>query len=199
MGDKVTLTPAVTQINIKQHASALNQGPTMLCYINNPFQGGLSHYKHMGIQLAADVYIPKDSLKINICKGTDGQDIIESVNLPTLNGIYYPSSSGTVINLSKIFKKIDLGEEEIRSISISATKYFYGHMEKIIVSDSEKPAINLFLGNIILYRAETIPFYHDRMRFKLYNTNKGEITHYSDGIDDDTIQIRKLGSVLDYD
>lgn len=185
-----------TQINIKYRESAIPEIST-ICYINNPFEGGLSKYKHLGIQLASDVYIPKDCLKVNICSDFNGKDPFVSVNIPTMNSIYYPNTSGEKINLSQIFKKIDIEEEQIKSISISITDNFQYTMEKLV--KEEKPSINLFIGKIVLYRARTIPMYHNKMRFKFYCTNNGNIEHYGRKQTIDSIHIRKIGTVLDYD
>lgn len=193
---KLKTNPVTTQITIKHKDNGLREGDT-LCYINNPFTGGLSQYKHMGIQLATDVYIPKDCLMVNICSEENGQNIIESVNLPTMNSIYYPTNSGTEINLSQVFKKLDLGDEQIKSISITITPFFKEALGKIITSS--KPAINLFIGKIVLYRARTIPIYHNKMRFKFYSVSDGKIQHLNEDLDDETISIRKIGAVLDYD
>ena len=193
---KLTTNPYTTQININHKHDGLNAGDT-LCYINNPYQGGLTKYKHLGIQLASDVYIPKDCIKINICSEANGVNPIASVNLPTLNGIYYPNNSGKNINLSQIFKKIDIGDEPIKSISITITPYFKEALKKVVNSD--KPAINLFIGKIVLYRARTIPMYHNKMRFKFYRAQNGEIEHFSSEVTEDDIVIRKIGAVLDYD
>lgn len=191
-------TPATTQICLAYKDGSLKERKTV-CYINNPFQGTLTQYKHIGIQLAADVYIPKDSLKINICSEKNGVNPIASVNLPTFNSIYYPNQSLGTINLSQIFKKLNISDdEEINSISIETTPYFQEFM-KDLLDENTKSAINLFLGKIVLYRARTIPIYHNKMRFKFYSTTNGEIDHYTDEVTNETINIRKIGAVLDYD
>ena len=199
-------SPSTTQISIK-HTDNTLRSPTTICYINNPFQGGISKYKHLGVQIASDVYIPKDCLRINICAKSDGNEVISSINLPTLNSIFYPNTSGTFkdsdgitksyINLSQVFKKFDVEATQIKSISISVTRNFYDVMNKLITND--KPAINLFIGKVVLYRAETIPIYHNKMRFKFYNATNGEIDHYGKQDDSDTFAIRKIGAILDYD
>ena len=194
--------PETTQINIKHKNSELNK-VTTLCYMNNPYEGGLSDYKHIGIQLATDVYIPKDSLKLNICAENDGEDVIASVNLPTMNTIYDPVASGvndktSPINLSQIFKKFNSEETQIKSISISTTPHFYTFMDDII-DEASKPSINLFIGKIVLYKARTIPIYHNKMRYKFYATENGEIIHAGQENVKNNISIRKIGTILDYD
>ena len=37
------------------------------------------------------------------------------------------------------------------------------------------------------------------MRFKFYSTTNGEIDHHGKQVSTDTISIRKIGAVLDYD
>ena len=195
--EKLNITktsPETQQINIKYNDNTLKTGAT-LCYINNPYT--ISQYKHIGVQIATDIYIPKDCIKINICSEEDGKSPIASINLPTLNSIYYPLNSDNKINLNQIFKKIDIEDEEIKSISISVTQHFSEMISKVIDTQS-KPSINLFIGKIVLYRARTIPIYHKKMRFKFYNTVDGEIKHYNDDIDSDVFTIRKIGAVLDY-
>ena len=202
--------PETSQISIKYKDTLLDNEVRTLCYVNNPFEGGLSDYKHIGIQLATDTYIPKDSLKLNICAKENGEDVIASVNLPTMNTIYDPVASGSTnksspINLSQIFKKFDSKDKKIKSISISTTKYFYTFMQKILVeTDSSqktcvKAMVNLFIGKIVLYKARTIPIYHNKMRYKFYATEDGEIIHAGQNKVKENIAIRKIGAVLDYD
>ena len=145
--------------------------------MNAPF-GKLTDYKHLGVQIASDVYLPKDCVNINICAEPNGKDIIASVNLPTLSNVFYPTTSGSNININKIFKKFNPEEKEIKSISISLTPYFFDNVDKVV--KASKPAINLFIGKIVLYRARTIPIYHDSMRFKFYHVENGKIKHYGE-------------------
>ena len=191
-------TPYTSQITIKKDAQRLLDNH-ILCYINNPFEGGVSKYKHMGIQIACDVYLPKDSIRVNLCAGKDGGDVIASVNLPTLNTVFSPLDGEWTgkINLSQIFKRID-SDEQVQSVSISASRQFWERVEETI--DEDKPAINLFLGKIVLYRARTIPIYHNKLRFKFYSTTDGKIDYVDEGsfADENEIKIRKIGAVLDY-
>ena len=62
---------------------------------------------------------------------------------------------------------------------------------------NKKPMINIFIGKVVLYKAETIPIFHRKMRFKFYNTDKDGLTT-SSTITEEDIQIRKIGAVLDY-
>ena len=196
--DKIDVTktsPETQQISIKYKDNTLKKANT-LCYLNNPYK--ISKYQHIGVQISTDIYIPKDCLKINICAEEDGESPITSINLPTLNSIYYPIQSEQKINLNQIFKKIDIEDKEIKSISISVTEHFSDMINKVIDTEN-KTGINLFIGKIVLYRARTIPIYHKKMRFKFYNSVDGEIKHYNDeDIDSDVFSIRKIGAILDY-
>lgn len=188
-------TPRTAQINIKHKSFTNSDTEVTLCYINSPYEGNLSKYKHIGIQLASDIYIPKNSLKINLCSEPNGVNVFKSINVPTFNTVYDPRVQLSKIVLSDIIAKMDAGDEKIRSVSISTTKNFKNHMDKVVADDA--PSINLFLGIITIYRAETIPMFHKKLRYKFYATENGEIlTTLSDA--DEGIEIRKIGAVLDY-
>ena len=196
-------TPKTSMVSI-DFKDLESDSETMLCYFNNTYD--LSKYKHIGIQLATDAYVPKDCLKICLCAKPNGQEEITSINVPTLNAVYFPYDSKDSINLSQIFKKIEK-DASIKSISIKATKNCHttlcgdGANNKPII-DTEtggKAKLNLFIGKIVLYKAETIPFFHRRMRYKLYTVNDGEIVYLKDReIDKKDIAIRKIGIVADY-
>ncbi|MBO5180157.1 MAG: hypothetical protein J6B87_07435 [Clostridia bacterium] len=170
-------------------------GERVICYMNNEY-GDLSKYKHVALQLASDCYIPKGALKMNLCSEKEGMEPIMSLNIPALNGIYHPYSSKEVINLTQIFKKIK-SDESIKSISFSTTNKYADLINQTV--DSSKPKVNLFVGKIVLYKAETIPMFHKKIRFKMYLTEDGEILYDKDKkASNDTIGIRKIGAVLDY-
>ena len=205
--------PETTQITID--TDLIGEIPVQICSFNHDYEGGLSNYKHLGIQLATDIYLPKDSLKINLCSGKNGNNVIASVNLPTLNTVYYPLNNEQTIELSQIFSKID-SDEKIKSVSITTTKHFRNFVENILsetttttetdTTNNEsttttkiRKSINLYLGKITLYKAETIPVFHKKMRFKFYNTDKnGEITHQSEALSGNSIAIRKVGTIVEY-
>lgn len=192
------LKPYVEQIAIK-YTDIPGTGENQVAYINNPYEGGLSHYKHLGIQIASDVYIPKDCIKIQLCEKENGVSPFVSVNLPTLNTIYEPKSSENInysINLSQIFKKIN-SDKEIKSINFVVTDYFAKFMSETI-SSQKGNWMSLFIGKIVLYKAETIPMFHNTMRLKLYSATNGEIDHQEQDITNESINIRKIGTVVDY-
>ena len=170
-------------------------GTRKLCYMNNEY-GDLSKYKHVALQLASDCYIPKGAIKMNLCSDKEGLNPIMSLNIPTLNGIYHPYSSHEVINLSQIFKKIN-SDKSIKSISFVTTDKYNDLINQTVAST--KPKVNLFVGKIVLYKAETIPMFHKKIRFKMYLTEDGEILYDKDRkTTNETIGIRKIGAVLDY-
>lgn len=192
--------PKTNMINI-DYKNIDDGSETLLCYFNNEYD--LTNYKHIGIQISSDVYIPKDCFKICLCSDFEGKNEIASINMPTLNGAYVPLDSGSTINLSQLIKKINK-EATIKSISIKSTK----NCSKILngtdglVSDS-KSKINLFVGKIVLYKAETIPMFHNRIRYKIYTTdNDGSILRYTDGVENGLdkvkLAIRKLGVICEY-
>lgn len=190
---------------------------TIICCLNNNYEGGLSNYKHFSIQLASDVYLPKDCLKVELCEGQNGEKPFVSLNVPTINCIFDPME-GNKISLTQIFKKIN-SDKQINSIVIKTTKRFSQMTDAILgdlsttttettngtetqnneaTNEDKKETINIFIGKIVLYKAETIPMLHKKMRFKFYSTVNGEIEHRDEAITPETISIRKIGSVLDY-
>ena len=193
-------TQPITQTSPETAMISINntEKPTdsrMLCYMNNDY-GDLSKYKHVSLQLASDCYIPKGAIKMNLCSEKNGIKPIMSLNVPTLNGIYHPYSSRAVINLTQVFKKIN-SDKNIKSISFVATNQYSNLIDQTV--SSTKPRVNLFIGKIVLYKAETIPMVHKRIRFKLYSSKNGEILFEKDKkMSNDSIGIRKIGAVLDY-
>lgn len=197
VNDLKKTSPETMQVSIKFN-SINTAADSKICYMNNTYDGGLSHYKHLGIQIASDVYIPKDCLKINLCEEINGEGVFASVNIPTLNSIYTPYGTTQMIDtilLNQIFKKIN-SDKSIKSISITATDKFKTMMNKTVDTNSKGDHINLFIGKIVLYKAETIPMFHEMMRFKLYSTTNGEIDHTA--VANDGINIRKIGTIVDY-
>lgn len=195
-----TFSPDVMQIHmIVDNLSSAGQ---TICFFRNRF--ATHKYKHIGIQIASDVYIPKYALQLNLCSDTEGKKVIESVDIPTLNYIYIPNKVGT-INLSQVFKKIENLDVDVKSLSISTTPKFKYFLQQTLGKD--KKHVNIFIGKIVMYKARTIPMFHKKMRFKFYDKNFSDnIGGYESGkiyldphIDDtSTIMIRKIGAVLDY-
>ena len=192
--------PYTHQISFR-HQSLPTGKDTQLGWINNPYDGGLSDYKHVGIQIASDVYIPKDCIRIELCEKPNGEEPFMSVTLPTLNTIYDPAgpnnTSNAYITLSQVFKKIN-SDKGIKSINIVATKYCKSLLGNIVNTTVKGNSVNLFLGKIVVYKAETIPMFHKKMRYKLYSSTNGKIDHNDTDISNDALNIRKLGVVVDY-
>ncbi len=185
-----TFSPAVNQIHF--HPKDVSSIGETICYFPNKF--ATKGYRHIGIQIASDIYLPKYSLRLNLCSDTRGQKVVDYVDIPTLNYIYVPNREGT-IPLTQVFKKIEELDTEIKSLSISTTENFKTYTQKILANEDDtdeekKKYVNIFIGKIILYKARTIPFFHKKMRMKFYDGNGNE---QSDGI-----MIRKIGVVLNY-
>lgn len=159
-----------------------------------PIDKNAINYKHLGVQLAANCWIPKNALELHLCSDNRGQQSVYSLRIPTLNTIHDPVSSTITQNkdngfvkFSQIFKKISK-DISIKSISIRATTRFKEYMKQIRVKDSSG-YISLYIGKIVLYKAETIPIFHKNMRFKIYNNDMGSSVNAG---------IRKVGCVLEY-
>lgn len=191
-----TFHPDIMQINIKP--SNMRSSGETICYFPNKF--ATKKYKHIGIQIASDVYLPKYSLQLNLCRDTQGQDVIESINIPTLNYIWTPNKECNV-ELSQVFKKIENLDIEVQSLSISTTNKFKHYLNSTL--GTNKTRINIFIGKIVMYKAETIPMFHKKMRYKFYDKNYDVIDYGSNVVNvkndiNSMIMIRKIGAVLDY-
>lgn len=60
---------------------------TIIGYVNN--DSFTTDANNFSIQFISDSYIPKDSLLINLCADTNGNNPVFSLNMPTLNHVYY--------------------------------------------------------------------------------------------------------------
>ena len=86
-------------------------------------------------------------------------------------------------------------EFNIKSISLSTTDNFRKYMNKIRGTDTTTDAdaaITIFVKNMVLHEADTIPLFHPNIRMKIYGD--------SDTDDDklDSPSIRKIGSIIQY-
>lgn len=77
-----------------------NQGK-MIGYINN--DSITTDANNFAIQFVSDTYLPKDSILINLCAEKNGVSPIFSLNMPTLNHVYYDSN----LQLSSLFDRQD--------------------------------------------------------------------------------------------
>ena len=193
-----TTTPPTSQISII-HQNVETAGQDLAKYdATTKFTTG---FKHVGIQLACDCPIVKNMLELHFRKKDAKTGItttIDKIKLPTLNYAYYPTTGEDSINLTQIFKKIKI-DDRFDEIVLYATPKFKQYAKQLKTSSSGTElegadgakSINLFIGNIVLYKAETIPIFHPVMRMKFYLDDVEEIER-------DTISIRKIGAVLDY-
>lgn len=159
-----------------------------------------ANYNHIGIQMASDCLIVKDMLELHLIKvdeNTKVEKVIDKVRLPTNNYMYYATNSEKKINLVQVFKKLETNDR-FDKIALVATPHFIEYAKKLKTVggalqngiDGNK-TISLFIGNIVLYQARTIPMFHPRMRMKFYfdQAKKDDLDH---------ISIRKIGVVADY-
>ena len=160
-----------------------------------PIEKSTEGFKHIGLQLAANCWIPKNALEIHFCSDSKGKQSVHSIRVPTLNTIHDPIKSTVTrdkddgfVKFSQIFTKVR-EDVKIRSISIRAATRFKSYMKKIRVN-SESEKISLYVGKIVLYKAESIPIFHKNMRFKLYNNNMNN--------SNTSAFVRKVGCVLEY-
>lgn len=74
----------------------LDANGEMIGYINN--ETITSDANNFAIQFACDTYLPKDSLLIKLCSEKNGVSPVFTLNMPTLNQIYYdPSLQSTQV------------------------------------------------------------------------------------------------------
>lgn len=69
----------------------------MLAYVNN--SSITRDANHFSINFVTDTYLPKDAMRINLCSEENGINPIFSLNMPTLNHIYYDPN----LNASNLF------------------------------------------------------------------------------------------------
>ena len=172
-----------------------------------PNDSTAKNFKHMGIQIAASCWLPKNALRLNLCSDTKGRNVVYSMDIPTLNYIHYPSKADVIeqtekdgktetitkyayVNLSQAYKKIKNLDVEVGSISLSCTENFKPYMTKLTENTNTNAYMFLYIGKIVLYKAETIPIFHKNLRFKIYNQDSDSPAGAP--------SIRKIGVVLDY-
>ena len=151
-------------------------------------------FNHIGIQIASDCFITKYMLELHFRKIEGNiEKTIEKIRLPTLNYIYYPTTANNTINLSQVFKKIETSDR-FDKIVLYATPKFKNYAKQLKTSTENEnlgDTITLYIGNISLYKARTIPIFHWVMRMKFYLDEADEQTK-------EQLGIRKLGTILNY-
>lgn len=185
----------------------------VLNYTNNDFKDGVvvaefdatskstEFYNHIGIQLASDCFITKDMFELHLIQidpTTHVEKTIDKIRLPTNNYIYYPMGADTKkINLVDVFKKLET-TERFDKIALYVTPKFLENAQALKTIGGKpqngiagNKSISLFIGNISLYQARTIPMFHPRMRMKFYFDQATEEERKF-------IKIRKIGVVADY-
>lgn len=152
-------------------------------------------FNYIGIQLATDCLITKNMLALDLRKvNKDGSETtIETVNLPTINYIYYVTDSKNKINLVQIFKKLKT-TDKFDKIVLRATNRFVTYAKQLKTNESGQSlgnTISLYIGNISLYRANSLPLVYPYFRMKFYLDG-------ADNVSRDQIGIRKLGAIIQY-
>ena len=180
-------TPQTSSIEIT-HQDVLESGEE-LCYFDMTSKS-TENFNHIGIRIASDCLLTKNMLEVHL-KKIDSKGIettIEKIRLPTINYVYYPTTSEDEINLSQVFKKIKT-TEKFDKISIVATNRFKNYAKKL--KGDLGDTITLYIGYIVLYKARTIPIFHSMMRMKFYLDEANSVSR-------DQIGIRKIGAILEY-
>lgn len=179
--------PETSSIKIT-HQDVLEEGEVLCTY--DLTSKSTANFNHIGIQLASDCLLTKNMLEFHL-KKIDKNGIkttIEKIKVPTLNYLYYPTTSESTINISQIFKKIRTSEQ-FDEIALIATNRFKGYANRL--KGDRGNTISIYIRNIVLYKAETIPLMHPIMRMKFYLDDADEISR-------EQIQIRKIGTVIEY-
>lgn len=157
------------------------------------------NFNFIGIQLATDCLLTKHMLELHL-KKVDSKGVettIDKIQLPTTNYIYYPKTdSRDKVNLVQIIKKIKT-TERFDKICLVATPKWMEYSGKLKNVTTEHPEgtlgeyITLYVGNIRLYRAKTMPFFYPYMRMKFYLDDADEVSR-------EKIGIRKIGAIIQY-
>lgn len=185
-----TTTPETSSIKITHQSVSANG--EYLCSFDMTSKS-TKGFNHIGLQLASDCILIKNMLELHLIQVDDKgiETVIETIKIPTINHVYYPTTSHESINLSQIFKKIKT-TERFDKIGIFATPKFKPFAAKLKTSTTENnDTISLYIGNITLYKAKTIPIVYPVMRMKFYFDDMDDITLEKSGI-------RKIGTVLQY-
>lgn len=194
--------PPTSQISVL-HQSTNSAGETVAIF--SATSKSTANFNHIGIQLAADCAIVKNMFELELRKvtksgNTTTKEVIDKVKIPTLTQAYYPHSADNEIPLVKIFKKLKT-TDRFDEIALVTTAKFKEYAKQLKTLEGQSTiskgvdgneTINLFIGDIVLYQARTIPIFHPTMRMKFYVDNA------TDGVSKENTGIRKIGVVIDY-
>ncbi len=202
LSDKTT-NPPVNQLSILHQNISTTHGEVLAVFdATSKLSKG---FNHIGIQFVADCPVVKNMFELHLRKKNDDDTVttIDTIKIPTINYSYYPNTAHKEINLYQIFKKIKTTEriDEIALVSTVKTKPYGAKIKKqvgaagigTVIADGidNRQSINLFFGNIMLYKARTIPMMHQYMRMKIYLDNMSQVSRES-------VKIRKIGTVVEY-
>lgn len=155
-------------------------------------------FNHIGIQLASDCLLTKNMLELHLRKidEDNNETTIEKIRIPTINYIYYSTNGDNKINLVQIVKKIKTTEKFDKIVLHATNKFrnYAGQLKNVTSSNTAGTLgadISIYIGNIVLYEAESFPLLYPMMRMKFYldEANSSDL---------DNIGIRKVGAVIQY-
>lgn len=196
---KITKTaPATTQLKI--NVADVDPNGEYICYFDTTSKS-TKNFKHIGIQMMSDCLLLKNMLELHLIKvdkkNNNNETVIEKIRIPSMNHLYYPITSNKRINLSQVVKKIKT-TEKFDKIALYVTNRFKNYAYKLKTSGNKSGGdldlgntISLFIGNIVLYKAESFPMLYPLMRMKFYLDEVNEVTA-------DQIGVRKIGAVIQY-
>ena len=134
------------------------------------------------------LYLDDDSISI-----VEDSEVVNNEQLQQAIPDFVVVEDG-IVNFSQVYRKLNT-DETIKSISLETTEKFrdfmrtiHGEVEEV---EDMKKTLNVYIKNIMLYEAETMPIFHPNIRMKIYNKPRGEETLDSPGV-------RKIGAVLTY-
>lgn len=141
----------------------LNPDGEMIGYINNDTM--TTDANNFAIQFACDTYLPKDSMLIKLCREQNGVSPVFSLNLPTLNQIYYDPN----LQSNDIFNRTE-DSNSVKTIS-GATLNTINEYSLSLKNPQIKPPAN---DNEIVYKMTiepsntTLDVNHDKISWNLY-------------------------------
>ena len=194
-GSYTETIPPTSSIQIA-HQKVLSAGEDLCSF--DMTSKSTENFNHIGIQIASDCLITKNMLELQLRKvGKDNEETtIETINLPTINYVYYSTTAGNKVSLAQVVKKIKTTEkfDKIVLVATNRFKTYAGKLKNVTDANPNGALgadITLYIGNITLYRAETFPMLYPMMRMKMYLDK-------ADSISRDQIGIRKLGAIIEY-
>jgi hypothetical protein len=141
----------------------------LIHFNNDSFTQG---FNHLGLQLATSHLLYKGMFKLNFHDAKDGMgNIVFSLDIPSLNYIQNPATVNDLVKFTQIYKKINKNHL-IKSLSISTGPTFRFKLDKLL-GNTNSGKITLYMKDIMLYEASTMPILHKNIRAKIYSKSEG--------------------------